>query len=492
MITSKWIASRLFRLPDGPAPLFSLAGLPVAIILALILTWPVVATGHFIGFSDTNSYVKGGDAIWRIVSKELFTTDIPVASHTKADNAIVAEGKTSSLGDKENLYGRSITYAALFAGVVRTAGPLAMNFLQALMIAFAILAMIERPALQRPGLLATGFIMLIATSQVAWLSVYLMPDVLGAIALIFAALLVARFDKFSSGQKLFLTALAAFAVSAHYGNIPIAFATVGAALLWRHFIRQPGGSVRKGGSVVAAGLFLILAAPLLNMVASYAVLGEASMTPLRPPVVLARSLEDGPARWYLEKQCTENPSAYCAAFDKELVDNHYDFLWGQDKGLDKRNADAVQSVRENEWQIVFSAMLEYPLQQFAAIARNTAKQFILVGQVGYSMDWNGSKFVMSGTVKLRHIANQIMIGITVVSGALLAGLLFSGRLTHPQVQILVIITFGLIINAFVFGALSAPADRYQARVAWLLPLLLLLFIAENGFRGGRRLETTQT
>jgi hypothetical protein len=80
----------------------------------------------------------------------------------------------------------------------------------------------------------------------------------------------------------------------------------------------------------------------------------------------------------------------------------------------------------------------------------------------------------------------------VVSGALLAGLLFSGRLTHPQIQILVIITFGLIINAFVFGALSAPADRYQARVAWLLPLLLLLFIAENGFRGGRRLETTQT
>ena len=43
---------------------------------------------------------------------------------------------------------------------------------------------------------------------------------------------------------------------------------------------------------------------------------------------------------------------------------------------------------------------------------------------------------------------------------------------------------GLAGNALIFGGLSAPAERYQARVVWCLGLVLLIVIAERSARRG--------
>jgi hypothetical protein len=36
------------------------------------------------------------------------------------------------------------------------------------------------------------------------------------------------------------------------------------------------------------------------------------------------------------------------------------------------------------------------------------------------------------------------------------------------------VLFALLVNAAVYGGLSAPVDRYQSRLAWLVPALLAL------------------
>jgi hypothetical protein len=41
------------------------------------------------------------------------------------------------------------------------------------------------------------------------------------------------------------------------------------------------------------------------------------------------------------------------------------------------------------------------------------------------------------------------------------------------------LVFGVIVNAAVCGAISGPFARYQARVAWLLPALVI--VAEMRF-----------
>ena len=43
----------------------------------------------------------------------------------------------------------------------------------------------------------------------------------------------------------------------------------------------------------------------------------------------------------------------------------------------------------------------------------------------------------------------------------------------------VVLVVGLLANAAIFGGLSAPVDRYQARVAWLVPLLALVLLIER-------------
>jgi hypothetical protein len=41
---------------------------------------------------------------------------------------------------------------------------------------------------------------------------------------------------------------------------------------------------------------------------------------------------------------------------------------------------------------------------------------------------------------------------------------------------------GVTVNAAVTGALSGPHDRYQARIAWLLPLAGLLALSATAAR----------
>jgi hypothetical protein len=71
-------------------------------------------------------------------------------------------------------------------------------------------------------------------------------------------------------------------------------------------------------------------------------------------------------------------------------------------------------------------------------------------------------------------------------------MLFRGRARQrvgtTQLYPVVLIPLGVVINAVVCGAVSGPHDRYEARVAWLVPFVaiaLLLEIARSG-RGSER------
>ncbi|MEL6419884.1 MAG: hypothetical protein AAFQ55_14830, partial [Pseudomonadota bacterium] len=57
---------------------------------------------------------------------------------------------------------------------------------------------------------------------------------------------------------------------------------------------------------------------------------------------------------------------------------------------------------------------------------------------------------------------------------LLAG---AGQLSRQHMKVLAVVIVGLLLNAGIFGGLSAPVERYQSRVIWLLPLLSALFVS---------------
>jgi hypothetical protein len=63
-----------------------------------------------------------------------------------------------------------------------------------------------------------------------------------------------------------------------------------------------------------------------------------------------------------------------------------------------------------------------------------------------------------------------------------------GRRLDPHARAFgVIVLAGIVINALVCGGISEPADRYGARVAFLLPMVaVMLLAASKAYRPGSR------
>ena len=206
-----------------------------------------------------------------------------------------------------------------------------------------------------------------------------MPDLLAATVILWGAVLVSRFDDLGPWQRVALTLVAAFAVAAHYGHGPVAAALYGAVLLWRAVGR------RLSWAVVAAAALPVLFAPLANLGASTMVLDRPSATPLRLPVLLARSIQDGPARWYLEEACPEAPLAFCEAFGDAVPGNIAAFLWDED-GIESLDREQMARIREEEFLILARAFRAYPVEQTVSLFGNAARQVVAVGTGGIFLE----------------------------------------------------------------------------------------------------------
>jgi hypothetical protein len=49
-------------------------------------------------------------------------------------------------------------------------------------------------------------------------------------------------------------------------------------------------------------------------------------------------------------------------------------------------------------------------------------------------------------------------------------------LDRSQLFLLAMVAIGIMVNAAICGALSSPLDRYEARVAWLVPFIAVTVI----------------
>src|SRR5699024_7176596 len=133
---------------------------------------------------------------------------------------------------------------------------------------------------------------------------------------------------------------------------------IGIALLWRLIAR------RLTLAVVVAGVLPVLFSPLANLSASSVALDTPSVAPLRLPILLARSIQDGPARWYLQEACPEAPLAFCEAFGDNVPTNIPQFLWDEN-GIDSLSPELMNRIRAEEFHILALAFRAYPVEQTA-------------------------------------------------------------------------------------------------------------------------------
>lgn len=467
-----------------PAPLLTPRGMLIALAAALLLAWPMLATGAYLTFADTESYIRGGEIIGRMIVDMLNLDSLWSSGGGVADTSGAAgaapEGREMRNEKGQPYVVRSFIYSLYTLVTGAAIWPAGFAILQSAMTLWMLFALIGPDAASRPRVLAMGFLVVAAFTTLPWFTVYLMPDLMAAAVLIYAAILVRRFDDLVLWQRVVLGAIAAFAVAAHYGHGPLAAGIIGIALLWRLIAR------RLTLAVVVAGVLPVLFSPLANLSASSVALDTPSMAPLRLPILLARSIQDGPARWYLQEACPEAPLAFCEAFGDNVPTNIPQFLWDEN-GIDSLSPELMSRIRAEEFHVLALAFRTYPVEQTVSLFRNAALQTVKIGlgQISLSTRRDDGTWASASTPRAQAVMasfDRIVPYVTWAAAGGLLLLLIMGRLTRPELEILAILTLGYLLNALIFGGLSAPVDRYQSRIAWLFPAFAVIVLARLRLR----------
>lgn len=454
-------------------PLLTGKGFLLALGMSLLMCWPMLINQSYFGYFDTISYIDGGRQIWQIAWNTVgaLLPDIGGSSSPGmggvAASAESTEPETPPLGIRSPLYP---LYTYLAGAAIWPAG---FAVLQSALVLWTLFALVPREAIASSRILITGVILVGVFSSLPWFTVYLMPDLAAAAVILYAAVLLRTWDRIGSWQRAGLIAIACFAVAAHYGHSPLALGLLVGVWVWRML------SGRLSRSLHIAVLLPLVFAPLFNLTASTAALDKPSVAPLRMPILLARSIQDGPAKWYLREVCPDAPLAFCEAFGEDVPGSIPDFLWRED-GIVSLSPEIVSRIREEEALVLWQAFRAYPVEQIWSLSSNFVAQIFKIGTDGIIPAHRNSGNLLTlddGSNPLVDSFDDIVPVVTWLGTLVIAGLLVSGRLSRQQIEVIGVVVAGLLLNALIFGGLSAPVDRYQARVAWLLPALAVIYAA---------------
>ena len=342
---------------------------------------------------------------------------------------------------------------------------------------------------------------LAALTAAPWFASLLMPDPL-APAMVLALFLLgfAEGHALSRAERLSLGAVAALAAAAHLSHLPVAAALVllvaAARRRWRPAL------------ACAAPLAAALAVLLATNLAAY---GRVGLSPYGAVFALARLVADGPAARTVAARCPEAPGWHLCAWAGRLPADSDVFLWSGDGPVWAPRADGARpggpiSLAPEAAAIVAETLAREPLAVLRAAAVNALRQIgmarvgdglvpdNLAAQVGRQLALGfpaAEQRRFAGSLQARGLLPPAAAPFLAPHGPVLllggaAALMGLRRAAvardRARLGLVLCVLVGVAANAAATGALSGPHDRYQARIAWLLPLAAALALAPWGGR----------
>ncbi len=335
--------------------------------------------------------------------------------------------------------------------------------------------------------LLSGVCVLAAFTSLPWLVSEIMPDVFAGV-LFLSAFLLAFAGELRLGQRIVLALIMAISVASHMSLFPIAVLYVGAVVVLRTATRRTHGFPPTWSVLV--WLFVpIIAAGFWTASQNQKMGVGFRLSPSKNTYLLGRLFADGLARDFLVENCPKRPFISCR-YLANLPQNESDFLFvhplmGDLKGHD----DEVET-------IVRGTILAYPRKFLVSSVRQTLLQLAALRTGGdmrlyLGFDWNfyDIQKVLPGDSRafwisrecsdlLHPLTDAVAPVHTIIFWFSVAACLFfarAGRFARIN-QFFVSAILFLIINAAVCGALAGVYDRYQSRVAWIMPLCLTAYI----------------
>jgi multidrug transporter EmrE-like cation transporter len=436
--------------------------LPVSIFAVLLATpfflWPSVYNGFPLLMADSMTYLADGLPVARAVLLHRFS----------------------------EYYGmRSLLYSLSIFPFHWNVNPWPVIVFQSLATAWVLWLVVRafstRQTVRR--YLALAALLSLFTS-IAWFTCFLMPDILGPLAYLAMFLLFFARESLSRVDRAGLGLVACWGITAHSTHLLLAAALFVLLALCALFERRTfRRNVPALGDIAAA-----LTLAVLSQVALYAYLdGKPSLNGLRPPYLTARVIADGPGRWYLDSHCATEHWAACGHL-ANLPSDADSFLWGDNAPYQTASEDEQSQFEEQDARFFLATIRAYPREQLQRSAANFGQQLVTFGLHDFhSSEWTLAQFneVIPGYrasyVRSREAHDALPLDnltavqfwTLILALVVIAGLTLLRWRRQPRGLLgLALVVFSMVVlNAFLTGTLAVVDDRYQCRVAWLVPLL---------------------
>jgi hypothetical protein len=328
---------------------------------------------------------------------------------------------------------------------------------------------------------------LAAGTILPWLAGQVMADVFTGIAVLCLYHLVA-----SNARRPMRIAVAAILIGSltvHFGHLPL-IAGVAALLqcaAWAGYARPRAGGLR------IAWLCIAVAATALA-ISSWLLTGRAFAGTTHVHI-LGRLFDDGTAQRLLAEHCSDRDYRLCA--DREhLPASFREALWGDDSPV-ARLGGWYESEAES-WRMIRDALADYPRRVARSALGAGARQlqtFQMLGEMVPLPDdsptnraleryfpheyesYRRSRQQLNTLPRVRtgRLHWWVVIVSAVLSLCFLAAHLWRGR--TEAVRLHALVWLAVLVNASLIGVVTEPHSRYGARIAWLLPLSVLLSLA---------------
>ena len=481
---------------------------PLADIVAgaLILLGVVWLNGRPVVFADTNIYNWMGQMQYRPVRYAL--SPITGGPSKASEDPDAADEVPSELHlRRTEMAARSPWFGMILYAFAGLGDLWRFAALQAVAASFAAHALWRAASPRRSF---TSWVALIGgvsvTSTLPFFVGFAMPDLWAGTGLVALATLLIYRRRVGRWTTAGLSLLVLASLLFHHSNMLVAAPTL--ALISVIAVKRfswPLRSLRRGWAVLTAAILITLAMNSGYVGTIRAATGETLRS---PPFIAARLLADGPGRRYLKSSCSSGGTWALCRFAKLPLTDSQDILWSGDprKGVFGR-ATAEQRIAIDREQISFAlhVIAFDPIGVISAATRNALQELVSV-QLDDPLrdphfyltdgDWKDT-FIADMVHKIadcgpaeslcrprwNEAQSAIWHGGWFVAAALSVGFVLSrkgaARSRSHQRLVLLAGLFGtaLILNAAVTGALSGPFPRYQARLAWLVPLVAGLLLS---------------
>ena len=333
-----------------------------------------------------------------------------------------------------------------------------------------------------------GACILVAMTSLPWVTSQIMPDVFAGVLFLSMFLLVFA-SEFGTRQRIVLASLLTISVATHSAYFPIAALFV-VALVLLNLVGRRANGLRTRWSLVVWVLVPILAAGLWTANQNQKMGLGFRLAASQNRFLLATLFSNGLAMDFLRANCPQHQFISCRYLSNPPRDSQ-DFLWGHplvhdlEGHEDEMEAILHGAIVANPRRFVLSGLHDALLQLVAlrtgeAMQLDARADFNLLCDILAALPRDIWSFMLARQFneRLYKLTDALAPIHTAIFWLSVVGcLLFAWTRRFARVnQFFVAAIAFLVFNAAVCGAASEVNNRYQSRVAWIIPLCLIAYV----------------